>query len=216
MRARRVGTKSEFRLFQDEREIGHVDVASVSFRGFESRDDAALATWAAQRALTRRRRSMPHRMDYHEGFLIMDHGGTPTVVARAGVLATLLAPAAEKSEIDGWGCEMQLLPEEQFEVFCEGTSYGDMARAAEDGGVPGHTPVPTETPASDPPAGGGCLFTSRSGFGEFAAAEASSRRPVTLGASSAHGACRACEASDYALLKRGQASYLDPVRFGGR
>jgi hypothetical protein len=155
MRARRVGTKSEFRLFQDEREIGHVDVASVSFRGFESRDDAALATWAAQRALTRRRRSMPHRMDYHEGFLIMDHGGTPTVVARAGVLATLLAPAAEKSEIDGWGCEMQLLPEEQFEVFCEGTSYGDMARAAEDGGVPGHTPVPTETPASDPPAGGG-------------------------------------------------------------
>jgi hypothetical protein len=103
MRARRVGTKSEFRLFQDEREIGHVDVASVSFRGFESRDDAALATWAAQRALTRRRRSMPHRMDYHEGFLIMDHGGTPTVVARAGVLATLLAPAAEKSQIDGWG-----------------------------------------------------------------------------------------------------------------
>jgi hypothetical protein len=40
---------------------------------------------------------------------------------------------------------------------------------------------------------------------------------VTLGASSAHGACRACAlASDYALLKRGQASYLDPVRFGGR
>jgi hypothetical protein len=58
-------------------------------------------------------------MDYHEGFLIMDHGGTPTVVARAGVLATLLAPAAEKPEIDGWGFEMQLLPEEQFEVFAK-------------------------------------------------------------------------------------------------
>jgi len=119
MRARRVGTKSEFRLFQDEREIGHVDGVSVSFLGFETRDDAALAAWAAQRALTRRRRLMPHRMDYHEGFLIMDHGGTPTVVARAGVLAILLAPAAEKSGIDGWGFEVQLLPEEQFEVFAK-------------------------------------------------------------------------------------------------
>ncbi len=117
MRARRVGTKSEFRLFQDEREIGHVDGTSVSFLGFESREHAALAAWAAHRALTRRRRRMPHRTDYHEGFVIMDEGGTPTVVARAGVLGTLLPPGADKSGIEGWGFEIQLLPEEQFEVF---------------------------------------------------------------------------------------------------
>ena len=119
MRARRVGTKSEFRLFQDEREIGHVDGVSVRFLGFETRDDAALAAWAAHRALRRRRKRMPHGTDYHEGFLIMDHGGTPTVVARAGVLATLLAPAAEQSGIEGWGFEVRLLPEEQFEVFAK-------------------------------------------------------------------------------------------------
>jgi hypothetical protein len=32
-------------------------------------------------------------------------------------MATLLPPAPETSEIEGWGFEIQLLPEEQFEVF---------------------------------------------------------------------------------------------------
>jgi hypothetical protein len=43
MQARRIGRGAEFRLFQDEQEIGHVDGTAVSFFGFKSRDDAALA-----------------------------------------------------------------------------------------------------------------------------------------------------------------------------
>lgn len=117
MRARRVGSTSEFRLFQDEREIGHIGGTSVSFLGFEARDDAALAASTAHRALARRRRRIPRRMDNPDDFLILDHGATPTVVARSGVLATLLPPASENSGIAGWGFEIQLLPEEQFEVF---------------------------------------------------------------------------------------------------
>jgi len=43
MRIRRVGSGSEFRLLQDEQEIGNVDGTRVSFRGFAARDDAAQA-----------------------------------------------------------------------------------------------------------------------------------------------------------------------------
>jgi hypothetical protein len=115
MRARRVGNGPEFRLFQNEREIGRVDGTSVSVLGFETRDDAALASAAAHRALTRRRRITPHRTESPDSYLIMDESATPTVVARSGVLATLLPP--EESGLDGWGFEVQLLPEERFEVF---------------------------------------------------------------------------------------------------
>jgi hypothetical protein len=117
MRARRVGTKAEFRLFHNERQIGHVDATSLSFVGFETRDDAALAASVAHRALTKRRRRQPYRMDHPGDFLIMDQASRAAVVARAGVLATLLPPAPEASGIDGWGFEIQLRPEEQFEVF---------------------------------------------------------------------------------------------------
>ena len=55
MRARGVGSGSEFRLFQDEREIGWVDGTAVSIRGFETPDDAILAATVAHRALARRR-----------------------------------------------------------------------------------------------------------------------------------------------------------------
>lgn len=113
MRARRVGTRPEFRLFQDERQIGHVDSTSIRFVGFETRDDAALAASTAHRALTRRRGRHASRMDHSADFLILDQA----VVARAGVLAKLLPPAPEQTAIDGWGFEIQLLPEEQFEVF---------------------------------------------------------------------------------------------------
>jgi hypothetical protein len=104
-------------LFQNERQIGHVDGTSVSFVGFDTRDDAAFAASVGHRALTKRRRKQPHRMEHPEDFLIMDQGSMPAVIARAGVLATLLPPALEKSGIDGWGFEIQLLPEEGFEVF---------------------------------------------------------------------------------------------------
>jgi hypothetical protein len=104
-------------LFQNERQIGAVDGTSVSFRGFETRDDAALAASAAHRALTRRRKRQPHWVEAPEGFVIMDQGSTGAVVARAGVMATLLPPTPENSETEGWGFEIQLLPQERFEVF---------------------------------------------------------------------------------------------------
>ena len=95
MRARRVGTGSEFRLFQDEREIGWVDGATVSFRGFETPDDAILAARAAHRALGRRREKQPDTPD----------------------ASTLLPPTPEMPGIGGWGFKIALLPSERVEVF---------------------------------------------------------------------------------------------------
>jgi hypothetical protein len=96
MRARRVGTGSDFRLFQEEQEIGRVDNKAVSFLGFATRDDAALAASAAYRALARR---------------WQDTGG------RQESLATLLPPAPEEAAPGAWGFEIALLPGEQVEVF---------------------------------------------------------------------------------------------------
>lgn len=101
MRIRRVGTGPEFRLLQDEQEIGYVDGARVSLRGFAGRDDAARAASIAYRALSQRRRKQPHAMEESQD----------------GILATLLPPAPEDSEAGGWGFEIALLPEEHFEVF---------------------------------------------------------------------------------------------------
>ena len=55
MRARRVGTESEYRLFWDEQEIGRVDNIAVSFRGFATRHEAVLAAAAAYHASSQRR-----------------------------------------------------------------------------------------------------------------------------------------------------------------
>jgi hypothetical protein len=95
MRARRVGTGSEFRLFQDEKEIGRVDGTAVSFLGFATQDDAALAASAAYRALAQRWQDAERR---HEP------------------LATLLPPAAEEAS-GSWGFTIPLLPTERMEVF---------------------------------------------------------------------------------------------------
>ena len=95
MRARRIGAGSEFRLFQDEQEIGQVDGAAVSFWGFATRDDAALGASAAYRALARRRG-------------IIEEAEEP--------LATLLPPAPEETS-PGWGFKIALLPSERMEVF---------------------------------------------------------------------------------------------------
>src|SRR5688500_4768578 len=117
MRARRVATTSAFRLFQNEQEIGYVDETRVNFRGFASRDDAARAASVAHRALTRRRGARSHSVDEPKDFLVVDQGSTQSVIARTAVRATLLPPALEESEIGGWGFELELLPEERFEVF---------------------------------------------------------------------------------------------------
>ena len=95
MRARRVGTGSEFRLFQDEQEIGELDGTAVSFWGFATRDEATLAASAAYRALARRR-------------AVVAQGEEP--------LATLLPPTSEETA-GGWGFKIALLPSERMEVF---------------------------------------------------------------------------------------------------
>ena len=94
MRARRVG--SEYRLFQDEQEIGRVDSTAVSFRGFATRDEAALAASAAYHALSQRRAAA-------------EEAERP--------LATLLQPAPEESTAGDWGFQIPLLPNERMEVF---------------------------------------------------------------------------------------------------
>jgi len=96
MRARRVGTGSEYRLFQDEQEIGRVDSTAVSFRGFATRDEAALAASAAYHALSQRRAAA-------------EEAERP--------VATLLPPAPEESTAGDWGFQISLLPNERMEVF---------------------------------------------------------------------------------------------------
>jgi hypothetical protein len=96
MRARRVGTGSEYRLFQDEQEIGRVDGTAVSFRGFATRDEAALAASAAYHALSQRRAAG-------------EEAERP--------LPTLLPPSPEESTAGDWGFEIPLLPNERMEVF---------------------------------------------------------------------------------------------------
>jgi hypothetical protein len=96
MRARRAGTGSEFRLFQDEQEIGRVDATAVSFRGFATREEAVLAASAAYHALAQRRAAA-------------EEAERP--------LATLLPPAPEESTAGGWGFQIALLPNERMEVF---------------------------------------------------------------------------------------------------
>jgi hypothetical protein len=96
MRARRVGTGSEFRLFQEEKEIGRVDGTSVSFLGFATRQDAALAASAAYRALAQRWQDAERRQE-------------PP--------ATLLPPAPEEAASGSWGFTISLLPTERMEVF---------------------------------------------------------------------------------------------------
>jgi hypothetical protein len=101
MRARRVANGSEFRLFQDEQAIGHVDGTTVSFRGFATREEAALAASVAHRALTRRRGEQPYSGDGPRDILVVDQGSGQAVIARAGILAKLLPPAIEDTEIAG-------------------------------------------------------------------------------------------------------------------
>jgi hypothetical protein len=56
-------------------------------------------------------------VDEPKDILVVDQGSTQAVIARTGILARLLPPAPEDSEVGGWGFEIGLLPEERFEVF---------------------------------------------------------------------------------------------------
>jgi hypothetical protein len=99
LRAHRVGPGSEFRLFQDQKEIGRVDGTAVTFLGFATRDDAVQAAVAAHRALAPRR-----------GDLVPSQG-------EAEDMATLLSPGPEGVGTGSWGFSIPLLPNERMEVF---------------------------------------------------------------------------------------------------
>ena len=107
MRARRGTNRSEFRLFQDEQEIGYVDDTTVGFRGFATSAEAALAASAAHRALARRRGVQEPSQESLEDFLVVKAVVHPQhVIARAAVQATLRPPAPEGSLLPGWGFEI--------------------------------------------------------------------------------------------------------------
>ena len=99
MRVRRIGTGSEFLLFQDEKEIGRVNGAAVSFHGFATQEDAAMAARAANHALARRR------------------GEPASVRTEAENVAMLIPPAPDEPADGAWGFKIALLPGEQVEVF---------------------------------------------------------------------------------------------------
>jgi hypothetical protein len=114
-----VGNGAEFRLLQDEREIGSVDAGAVRFHGFATRSDAALAASVAYGALARRRGERARPADDAADILIVNHESTELAVARSGILARLLEPSLEDPE-SGWGFEVELYPDEAFEVFAIG------------------------------------------------------------------------------------------------
>jgi hypothetical protein len=95
MRARRVGTGSEYRLFQDEQEIGWVNSTAVGFRGFATRDEAGRAASAAYHALGQRAAAEEEERP----------------------LAALIPPDPEESAAEDWGFQIALLPNERMEVF---------------------------------------------------------------------------------------------------
>jgi hypothetical protein len=116
MRARRVDQGSDFRLLQNEREIGSLNSDVVRFHGFVTQRDAAAAAAVAQRSVARRRKAAaPPARDPNE-VLILNNESTEFVVARSGILARLLPPSFENAE-SGWGFEVELWPDEAFEVF---------------------------------------------------------------------------------------------------
>jgi hypothetical protein len=104
---------------QDERDIGWVNRSAVGFHGFASRNDAALAASLAQVALTRRRKEAARPTGDPTDILVLSHGSTELVVARSEILARLLPPSPENPEF-GWGFEVELFPDEAFEVFAIG------------------------------------------------------------------------------------------------
>lgn len=117
MRARGGTNRHEFRLFQDEQEIGYIDDTTVAFRGFATAAEAALAASAAHRGLARRRGEQETSQHSLEDFLVVERGHTQYVIARAAVLATLRPPDPEGSPVAGWGFEIELLPGERLDVF---------------------------------------------------------------------------------------------------
>jgi hypothetical protein len=88
----------------------------VRFHGFATREDAAAAASVAHGSVARRRKAAAHPIEDLGDVLILNQESTELVVARSGILARLSPPSSENAG-SGWGFEIQLLPDEGFEVF---------------------------------------------------------------------------------------------------
>jgi hypothetical protein len=118
MKARREIGETAFRLFQGKREIGFIRDRTVGFVGFVNAEEAAYAGLVAHQALVNwrdpKRTWMPILLADH--FLITE-GDRQHVADLSGILATLRPPTSGFPEDEDWGVELELLPEEQPDVF---------------------------------------------------------------------------------------------------
>lgn len=118
MKARRESGETGFRLFEGEREIGFIRDGRVGFTGFVSAADAAYAGRVAHLALAiRRGTETPWTPSLPADHVLVMEGGREHVVARSGILATLLPPVAGLAGVEDWGVELQLLPQEQYDIL---------------------------------------------------------------------------------------------------
>lgn len=118
MKARREAEGTGHRLFHNDREIGFIRGETVGFTGFVNADDAALAGRVAHLALVRHREKQrawgPTLPADH---LILGHGARLHVVAASGILATLRPPSPLASGNEDWGVELELTPDERFDIL---------------------------------------------------------------------------------------------------
>lgn len=114
MRIERVterGTGVRLRMFDGGQEVGYITEGVVAFVGFATKDTAARAAVAADRGLRRRRAGTTWLSSPADGYYVWDREDGPYVIARSGLLARLVAPSPGGE--NGWGFEVQLLPEER-------------------------------------------------------------------------------------------------------
>ncbi len=110
------GPGTEYRLYDDEREIGYIRDGAVGFVGFDTMEDAAQGAQVVHRALEQRRARSTWGGGVLDGYYIWEHPDGPHVIARSGLLARLIPPAGDGSG-STWGLELPLLPEERGSVF---------------------------------------------------------------------------------------------------
>ena len=110
-----VGPGVGYRVFEEQHEIGYIRNGVVGFVGFEDRESAARAANAAHGALEQRR-ARGGLVATSDEYFVWDHDSGPHVIAKSGLAARLIPPAAAGGD-DTWGFEIPLLPEERHSVF---------------------------------------------------------------------------------------------------
>lgn len=118
MKAQREVNGAGQRLFHNDREIGFIRDDTVGFVGFANEDEAALAGRVAHLALSRHREKqrawVPSMRADH---LIVRHGTRLCVVAAPSILAVLHPPSSLALGGDDWGVELELSPDERYDLL---------------------------------------------------------------------------------------------------